>query len=173
MPGQQAIPPPRHPPAKSGHGVERLRDRRQFAEGHLQVAHIGTARATHLREFPDQIPLHRGHRLGHVVHLALDARRLVRLHPHRLADGIPKDAHGSVPPDTQPLPEEGDHGDQRNADGGCDPLVLVPLDRARDADDDRLVDVVETDVEIDLRLLELPADQSLGGAVHRGPRWWW
>ncbi|MBM4011651.1 MAG: deoxyribodipyrimidine photo-lyase [Planctomycetes bacterium] len=42
---------------------------------------------THLRQPADQVPLRGRHRLGHVVHLALDARRLVHLCLHRLGFG--------------------------------------------------------------------------------------
>ncbi len=52
-----------------------------------RVADIGPAGTTHLRQFSDQIPLDRRHRLGHIVHLASDAGRLVHLGPHRLGIG--------------------------------------------------------------------------------------
>ena len=59
VPGQQANPLPRHPPAKSGDCVEGLRDRRQGVQRDLQVADIGPAGTTQLRQLVDQIPLDR------------------------------------------------------------------------------------------------------------------
>lgn len=49
-----------------------------------EVADIGPAGPSHLGQFADQVPLNGRHRLGHIVHFALDARRLVGLRPHRL-----------------------------------------------------------------------------------------
>ena len=64
------------------------------------------------------------------------------------------------------------HGNQRDADRGQDPLVLVTLDRARNPEHDRLVDPVAADIQIELGVLELLDDQGLESAVHRCPRWW-
>ena len=69
----------------------------------MEVAGVCPAGTTHLWEFCDQVPVDRSDSLDHVIHLALNAGRLVHLGPHRFGDGITQNANRPILLDPEPL----------------------------------------------------------------------
>ena len=99
------------------------------SDDYPQIADVGPSGPSHLWQFSNKIPLDRGDRLGHIVHLAFDAGGLVDLRPHGILTYPSKDAHRLFPLDTETLPKEDHDWNQGDADRWSDPLVFVTLSR--------------------------------------------